>query len=201
MTVYLSIFPWSFIKYISYRWCTFKLKGYSLEVSYLLTFNHTLWLSLSSDTFCFKSIWLDLKIDTPLCHWLVRYLVFFHPFLSPPTYSIFFNALAMILLNSIWLSLFFLNVIYYFWLCWVFALHKLFSSCGQQGYSLVVVPSHRDGFSCCESQPLEHRLSNSGARVYLPWGTWDLPGLRDRTCVSYIGRQILYHWATREALE
>ena len=105
----------------------------------------------------------------------------------------------MILLNSIWLSLFFLNVIYYFWLCWVFTLHKLFSSCGQQGYSLVVVPSHRDGFSCCESQPLEHRLSNSGARVYLPWGTWDLPGLRDRTCVSYIGRQILYHWATREA--
>ena len=23
--------------------------------------------------------------------------------------------------------------------------------------------------------------------------------IRDRTCVSYIGRQILYHWATREA--
>ena len=107
----------------------------------------------------------------------------------------------MILLNSIWLSLFFLNVIYYFWLCWVFVLHKLFSSCGQQGplSSRGAQASHCDGFSCCESQPLEHRLSNSGARVYLPWGMWDLPGLRDRTCVSYIGRQILYHWATREA--
>lgn len=34
----------------------------------------------------------------------------------------------------------------------------------------------------------------------LPLSTWDLPQTRDQTCVSGIGRRILYHRAAREAL-
>ena len=43
-------------------------------------------------------------------------------------------------------------------------------------------------------------LSICGAWAYLPYGMWDLSSLtRDGTCVPCIGRQILNHWATREA--
>ena len=76
------------------------------------------------------------------------------------------------------------------------------------------------GFSCCTAQALGREGFNS-------YGVWaqelQLPGsgaqaqqlctslvalrhvgaswLRDWTCVSCTGRQILYHWATREALD
>ena len=43
------------------------------------------------------------------------------------------------------------------------------------------------------------RLSNWGARAQLPCGMWDLSfPPRDWTHVPCIGRQILYHWTTRE---
>ena len=43
-------------------------------------------------------------------------------------------------------------------------------------------------------------LSICGAWAYLPYGMWDLSSLtRDGTRAPCIGRQILNHWATREA--
>ena len=58
--------------------------------------------------------------------------------------------------------------------------------------------SRHAGFSSCGSWALERRLSSCGAWAYLLRGMWDLsgPGLEP---VSYIGRQILNHCATREA--
>ena len=116
---------------------------------------------------------------------------------------------------------FFLIILFvYFWLWWVFVTVQTFlSSCGEQGYSVVelcgwflllqstasrrmvsVITAH--GFSSCGSQALEHRLHSCSElctglvaprHVGSPW-------TRNRTCVSCIGRCILYHWATREAL-
>ena len=43
------------------------------------------------------------------------------------------------------------------------------------------------------------RLSSCGTQAQLPCGMWDLSSpTRDRTCVPCLGRQILYHWTTRE---
>ena len=56
------------------------------------------------------------------------------------------------------------------------------------------------GLNGCASQFLQHRLSICGARS---WGAPRHMGssrMRDWTSVSYTGRQILYHWDTREAL-
>ena len=47
------------------------------------------------------------------------------------------------------------------------------------------------------AQALEHRLNSCGAQAWLLRGTWDLPRLGTER-VSWIGRQILQHWATRE---
>ena len=83
----------------------------------------------------------------------------------------------------------------------------LFSSYGERGCCLVSVcelltvgllSSWRQalahvGFSSCCSPAREHRLSSCGAWASLPWGMWD------QTTVSCIGRQLLYHWASREA--
>ena len=102
----------------------------------------------------------------------------------------------------------------YFCLDWVFsAARMLFSSCGEQGLlsrcsawaSLVasLVMEHRlqgaqpsvlaaSGLSGCSSQALEHRISSCSEWVYHVL-------IRDRAHISYVGRQILYHWATREA--
>ena len=50
------------------------------------------------------------------------------------------------------------------------------------------------------SSVLEHRLNSCGAQAQLLCGMWDLPRPRDQACISpCIGRQILYHPATREA--
>ena len=82
------------------------------------------------------------------------------------------------------------------------------------GYSLVGVQA------CCKEQTQEHldfrscgmwahqlQIPGSGAQAQLLWHTGLVaPGpvgsswTRNQTCVSCIGRQILYHWATREAL-
>ena len=62
-----------------------------------------------------------------------------------------------------------------------------FSSCDAQA-------SHRGVSSSCRAWVLEHVGFGS-------CGTWahSVPGMWDWTHVSCIGRQILYHWATREA--
>ena len=92
-------------------------------------------------------------------------------------------------------------------------LHGAFSSC-------CVWASHCSGFSCCRAQALGHTASNgcntwvqslwllgSRAQGQQLWHTglvapWQMGSswIRDRTCVSYVGRKILYHWATREAM-
>ena len=54
----------------------------------------------------------------------------------------------------------------------------------------------RVGFSSCSFWALEHRLTNCGLVASQHVGSFQI---RDQTCVSFIGRQILYHGATREA--
>ena len=56
------------------------------------------------------------------------------------------------------------------------------------------------GLSGCSSSALGHRLSSCGAWAFAPkhvGSSWT----KDWTPVSCVGRQILYHWTTREALE
>ena len=108
----------------------------------------------------------------------------------------------------------------YFWLCWVFAaLCRLFSSWGGQGRlsSEGAKASHSSGFSCCAARAHGCAVQAlvTAARGLRSGSSWAqqlwCPGLvalrhvgssptRDRTHVSCIGRQILHHWATREAL-
>ena len=94
------------------------------------------------------------------------------------------------------------------------ALCRLFSDCSEWGIlsSCGVWASRCSGFSCeaqalecmgfssCGSRALAHRLSSGGAQTGLvvPRHVWS-SRIRDWTWVSCIGRQILYHWATREA--
>ena len=107
----------------------------------------------------------------------------------------------------------------WFWLrCAFVAGYKLSSSCDEPGFIvvgslLIAVVPHRSGFCCCraqtlghtrfsscDSQALQHRLNNRGLRAELLQGMWDFssPGMEPVSCVA---RQILYHWATREALK
>ena len=101
---------------------------------------------------------------------------------------------------------FFFNI--YLWLYWVFAAAH---SCGEQGLSsLDVWASHCSGLSCCGARALgrggfssrglkvlEHRLGScTGLAALMHVRSSQI---RDRTCVFYISRQILNHWATREA--
>ena len=113
----------------------------------------------------------------------------------------------------------FVNFIY-FWLRWVFFASRAFSLVAVRGgflwlwcmgFSLL-------GFSCCRARALgtwalvvaTYALSSCGsqtrAQAHYLWhrdfvasqhvgSSWT----RDQTSISCIGRQILYHWATREA--
>ena len=91
-----------------------------------------------------------------------------------------------------------------------------FLQCGEQGLlpSCGAQASHCGGFSrcgarasvaaarglcICSHQALEHRLSSFGAQAGCS-KIRRVCGSRDWTFVSCIGRQILYHWVTREAL-
>ena len=117
---------------------------------------------------------------------------------------------------------------FYLWLCGSLLLRGLFSSCGRRRLlsSCRARVSHRGdfccgawalglkGFSSCEARfsvvaargvssrgswDLERRLSSGGVRAKLLCSiqsSWS----RDWILVSWIGRQILYHWVTREAL-
>ena len=46
-----------------------------------------------------------------------------------------------------------------------------------------------------------HSLSSCGSWAQLLYGMWESSWIRDWTCVSCMGRWILYHWARREALK
>ena len=64
----------------------------------------------------------------------------------------------------------------------------LLAESGLKGTQASVVAA--SGLSGCSSRALEHRLDSCGALAYLHVGSsW----IRDRTCVSCIGRQILNH--------
>ena len=82
---------------------------------------------------------------------------------------------------------------------------RLFSSCGARA-------SHCGGFSCCGTWALGPAgLSTCGSRLQSAGPVLVARGLscsgacgicpdQGWTCVFCIGRRILYHWATREAL-
>ena len=94
---------------------------------------------------------------------------------------------------------------------------RLFSGCGERGLlsSCGVQASPCGGFSgcgawtpgcsgvsSCSSQALKHRQAQQLccmglAALHYVGSSW----VRDQTRVSCIGRQILYHWATRKAPE
>ena len=82
----------------------------------------------------------------------------------------------------------------YFWLCWVFVATQAFSSCREQGLLfirgwglLIVVPIGlwAQKFQCIGLFVLWHVQSSQTG---------------DGTCVCCIGKQILNHWITIEAL-
>ena len=67
--------------------------------------------------------------------------------------------------------------------------------------SLVAEPGSRARGFNCGSQPPQHRFSGRGTRAELLLSTRDLPGsgVHERfQTVSRVGRQTLYHRATRE---
>ena len=74
-----------------------------------------------------------------------------------------------------------------------------FSCCGDQALGHTGFCSCKCGLSGCSSQPLQHRLSSCGTQAWLLHGMWNhhRPKIE---AISCIGRQILYHWASREAL-
>ena len=80
-------------------------------------------------------------------------------------------------------------------------LHRLFSSCTQQGSlsSYCTQASRCRGFS--GAWALEHRLNSCGAQAWLLCSMWAFPGSGiEPIPVSYIGRQILYHGSHRGSL-
>ena len=126
---------------------------------------------------------------------------------------------SMFLFEKIWLIVMaILKIIFFicFWLCWVLiATRGLSLSCGEQGLLSSARASHCGGFSCgawalgqsgfssfsrylplagsraTGSVVVAHRFSCSVAYR----SSW----IRELTPVPCMGRQILYHWATREA--
>ena len=90
--------------------------------------------------------------------------------------------------------------------------------CADSAAALAFLQLQGVGFSCCWARALgcpgfsgcstwalvrpwapEHRLNSCGAQGLADLWHVGSSRTRDETCVSCIGRQILYHWATREA--
>ena len=123
---------------------------------------------------------------------------------------------VFILILLLFFNIFFFFYIYIYFGCARSSLLRgLFSSCSEWGLlsSCGAQASSCSGFSCCgaralghlgsgscNSRALEHRLNSCGAWTQLLCGMWAPPWSRDQTRVSCIGRQILHHRATREAL-
>ena len=79
---------------------------------------------------------------------------------------------------------------------------RAFPSCGKRGPLFIAVrgPLIIVASVVAENRLQTHRLSSCGSWAQLLCGMWDLPRPGARTCVPCIGRQILNHCATREAL-
>ena len=80
---------------------------------------------------------------------------------------------------------------------------RAFSSCGKRGSLFIAV---RGPLTIAASLVAEHRLqtrrlSNCGSRAQLLRGMWDPPRPWLEPVSSALGRQILNHCATREALK
>ena len=85
---------------------------------------------------------------------------------------------------------YFKNFIYLFFSCAGSSLlHRFFSSCGEQ-------TAHCSGFSCCGTWVLGY--TDSVVVAHGVPGHVESSQTRDQTCVSCIGRWILYHRVTRE---
>ena len=118
---------------------------------------------------------------------------------------------------SHWTVFFVCNFVYFIFGCArSFLLHGLFSSCGERGLLLCncsVRASHSSGFSCCGARTLgcvgfsSCRVGSAAAALRF-WSTGSIvvacglhcsvegggsTWIRDQSCVSCIGRQILYH--------
>ena len=103
------------------------------------------------------------------------------------------------------------NLFIYFWLCWVFSL--VAGGGGYSSFQLAGFLLQSMGSRVCELQELIHTGSVVVASGLLSAGSVAVVhGLicsaacaifldRDHISVSCIGRRILYHWATREALK
>ena len=80
--------------------------------------------------------------------------------------------------------------LFVYWLCWPFTAVGAFFQLQWVGAAL-----------CCGSQALVHRLSSCGTHPGVV-AAWQVGSSRSSnwTRVLCIGRRILYHWATREAL-
>ena len=111
------------------------------------------------------------------------------------------------------------NVIIYFWMCWVFLLCRLFSICNERGWGVCCFSLWYASFSLEWLFLLQSTGSRAG-RLQQLWllgsrmqaqPLW-LPGLvtlprvgssqsRGGSCVSWVSRQVLYHWSAREALD
>ena len=109
-------------------------------------------------------------------------------------------------LKNMSLSLFlsFFIILSLFWLPWVFfAACQLFSRCGEQGLlsSCGAQASHFNGFSCGAQALGRLGFSSCGYGLSCP-GMWGLSSrTRGRILFPCIGRRILNHWTTREALQ
>ena len=92
---------------------------------------------------------------------------------------------------------YFVRAFLYLW--WVGTSHcGSFSCCGARALRLVA-------FRICGVWSQSSRLLDSRAQAQLLWHTglaapWHVGSslTGDWTCVSYVGRQILYHWVTRD---
>ena len=73
-----------------------------------------------------------------------------------------------------------------------------FSFCGARLWGKQASGIAAGGLNSWDSWTPEQRLKSCGARTYLLCMK-DLHQIRDQTRSSFIGRQILYHWATRKA--
>ena len=111
-------------------------------------------------------------------------------------------------------NLFLIILFIYLCLCSVSIAVRLFSSCGERGllFSCSELASHCGGFSCCWAQVLGSKWASvvAAPRLESTGSTAVATGLvalqhvasfriKEWTCVSCIGRRILYYWATREA--
>ena len=138
------------------------------------------------DYFCCRISWQFRKI---------HYVYYITSAISMPTF--------------VWFSFFFLKFTFFYLFIYLFMTvlslrfcARAFSSCGKWGplFSAVREPLTIAASLVAEHRLQTRRLSNCGSRAQLLRGMWESSQTRARTRVPCIGRQILNHCATREAL-